>query len=64
MTSLTSAADAESDTDVDGAVESGEAEEPEDLVGSVDELTVDSPRPRQPVSSHFVQRPFRTKTTS
>ena len=54
---MTSAADAESDTDVDGSVESGEAEEPEDLVGSVDELTVDSPRPkrhhRQP--SHWLR---------
>ena len=53
---MTSAVDAESDTDVDGAVESGEAEEPEVSVGSVDELTVDSPRPkrhRQP--SHWLR---------
>ena len=32
-TSVTSAVDAESDTDVDGAVEPGEAEEPEDFGG-------------------------------
>ena len=30
---MTSAVDAESDTDVDGAVEPGEAEEPEDFGG-------------------------------
>ena len=45
-TSVTSAADAESDTDVDGAVVPGEAEEPEDFGGSADELPVDSPRPK------------------
>ena len=43
---MTSAADAESDTDVDGAVVPGEAEEPEDFGGSADELPVDSPRPK------------------
>ena len=46
-TSVASAVGAEPDTDVDGTVESVEAEEPEDLVGSEDELPVDSPRPQR-----------------
>ena len=44
---MASAGGAEPDTEVDGTVEPVEAEEPEDLVGSEDELPVDSPRPQR-----------------
>ena len=46
-TSVASAGGAESVTDVDGTVESAEAEEPEELLDSADELPVQSPRPQR-----------------
>ena len=54
--SVGSAGGAQPYTDVGGTVEPAEAEKPEDLVGSADELPVDSPRPERHRQPPYWQR--------